>query len=675
MFDKIVITAANAAQAKGYRVQTREDRRVSVVADPGGRRVGSLGATVNLIRRLNLSSGKVLVCHSGGDARRTPAYAAMGKAFVPMKDGRSMFAHIVDAMEKLPLPEDGGIVVCSGDVLLTFDCGKVDFARPGVTGLAYPDGPYQAQRHGVYEVDNAASGVRKVTGFLQKPNVTSGTWLLDTGLMFIDWPTAKKMSRLPVFGDIYVEFPKLLLGGFAPFNVNVVDKCGFFHIGSSRELLEQLGDGANYIDSVGCELELAGGNIVTNVPPGLFKKLALSRNECVTCIPLGKSEWDVLRYHIDDNFKTDGLWEKHSLSGKMKNVNHSRLLAMRRKVNSVRVELPLRIDLAGGWSDTPPICNELGGAVLNASVTLEGRRPVVAEVCKTSGCGVRVESVDLGKSCVLTERPEIYSKKDPSDWCALVKSALAVTGYEFSHGALAIRIFADVPKGSGMGTSSILGAALVRALQTLFCRAADPDTVARLTLQLEQDMQTGGGWQDQLGALYDGVKLIETNRGAEQSFRIKRLSQDAQKHFAAFLKSRGVLYFTGQKRMARNVLQGVIAFYRANPDGIAQEIIGALKRDAVACFRALEKGDMAAFATALNAYWLCKKALDPGSTNAQVESIIARIAPWTDAVTLAGAGGGGFLFAVAKSKAAKAKMMQVLASAGNGGRTYRFAVV
>ena len=91
-------------------------------------------------------------------------------------------------------------------------------------------------------------------------------------------------------------------------------------------------------------------------------------------------------------------------------------------------------------------------------------------------------------------------------------------------------------------------------------------------------------------------------------------------------------------------------------------------------YRALCRGDWRGFSVALNSYWMNKKALDPGSTNPQVESIIARITPWTDAVSLAGAGGGGFLFAVAKSKAAKAKIEAVLAAAGNGGRCYRFDV-
>ena len=52
MFSHIAITAANAAQAKGYRAQTARRKDVSVFADPGGRRVGSLGATVNALRRI-----------------------------------------------------------------------------------------------------------------------------------------------------------------------------------------------------------------------------------------------------------------------------------------------------------------------------------------------------------------------------------------------------------------------------------------------------------------------------------------------------------------------------------------------------------------------------------------------------------------------------------------------
>ena len=339
------------------------------------------------------------------------------------------------------------------------------------------------------------------------------------------------------------------------------------------------------------------------------------------------------------------------------------------------VELPLRIDFAGGWSDTPPICVENGGCVLNAAVTLEGKRPVRAEVERIDAAEVRVISADLERVGVIRKRKDIYGRQDPNDWCALVKSALFVTGYEFSQGGLFIRISADVPKGSGMGTSSILGAALVKALLTIR-DGKEPNlaTVSERTLALEQKMETGGGWQDQMGALIPGVKLLSTSRGKDQKCRVKTLSESASRSFARFLRERGVLYFTGQKRMARNVLQGVVRFYRRNPGGVAEKIVKALKKDARDGFKALEVCDYRTFAKKLDSYWLDKKALDPGSTNSEVESVIARIEPWTDAVTLCGAGGGGFLFAIAKSAAAKRNMKKILESAGNGGRCYSFSL-
>ena len=113
MFDLVVVTAANAAQAKGYRAQLAGRKGFMVVADPCGRRVGSLGATVNVLRKLGYAKAdkrRILVCHSGGDARRTPGYAAMGNAFVPMGDGRPMLDHIIDEMDRLPAKS--GVLVC-----------------------------------------------------------------------------------------------------------------------------------------------------------------------------------------------------------------------------------------------------------------------------------------------------------------------------------------------------------------------------------------------------------------------------------------------------------------------------------------------------------------------------------------------------------------------------------
>ena len=657
MFDLTVITAANVAQAKGYRAQLKGRKGFVVVPDPGDRRVGSLGATVNALRRLpDFGKGRILICHSGGDAKRTPAYAAMGKAFVPMPDGRPMLDHIVEAMAKLPARP--GVVICCGDVIPRLDYGKVKFASAGVTGVAYPDGPWQAQRHGVY-VGKGSDGLTEVGDFLQKPKVSRGRFLIDTGILFIDWATAKKMRRLPIAGDIYEEFPKLLLEGFAKFHVSIVPKCDFFHVGSSRELLSLLGRKGRLID--GCQApvgKLGGDNIVTNVPAS-YGKVELAKGDCLTSLPLGKNDWYHLRYRIGDTFKEDGLWEKHGLGEKMKRVDHARLLRLRtsRPASTVRVTAPVRIDFAGGWSDTPPICNREGGTVLAAAVLLDGKRPIEVTVGGRKDTFVKVVSRDLGKRRLLKSAAEIADHHDPHDWCCLVKSALAVTGFRFGSQGVDIVISADLPKGSGLGTSSILGAATIAALLRWQGKPADEAEIGELTLRLEQEMRTGGGWQDQFAGIVPGVKIMRSKPGARQSVAVERLDFG---RVAAEFKARSLLYFTGQKRMARNILRKVLAFYAENPHDFAHILVKSLKANAEGCAKALRRGDLEAFAECVNSYWRDKRLLDPGSSNERVDAIIESIAPYVSAVTLCGAGGGGFMYVLAKSAADAAKIRRVL---------------
>ena len=675
-FDILVVTASNEAQARGYRAMVAPlvgslAEKILVVPDPGGKRVGSLGSTVGVLRKLgDVSKRRVLICHSGGDSKRLPSYAAIGKAFVPVPDSRgktvSLFERIVANMEQLLLPKSGVLVVC-GDVAPEFDFSSCDFSKSGVTGVAYYDSLEEGSRHGVYVPENG----ERVRAFLQKPSpsaakaagaVCRGKVAVDTGILWIDPATAKKIVAAGwKVGDIYDEFARELLNGFAPFHVNVVPRCSFFHIGSTRELLARLGKGREWVE--GCaisrdEMKLGGRNVVTFVPRE-FGPIDLAEGECLTCLPVG-GKWIPIRYRVEDDFKSDGKWDKLKLGEIMKKVDHKKLLALRKTEDCITVELPLRIDFAGGWSDTPPICYKMGGAVFNAAVTLNGVKPVKVRVRRLAEKEVHVESVDLGKSGVLKSLAEIRAPKDPHDWCALVKSALTVTKFDFSCGGLDIRISADVPKGSGMGTSSILGAALVTALERVAGRKAEWKRVASLTLALEKEMATGGGWQDQIGGLVPGAHLISTTPGKGQNPRMSCVSPKSEAAFAKFLKECALLYFTGRKRMARNILRGVIGFFEENPDDIARSIVRRLKSDAERAFRAVESCDWDSFCSAVNDYWLSKKALDPGSTNPLVELIIARMAPWISAVSLCGAGGGGFMFVIARSKDAKAKIKSVL---------------
>ena len=675
-FDAIVITASDESQAACFRLQAQVfagvlARRIFVVPDPGGKRVGTLGSTVHVLRRVP-RRGRMLICHCGGFSKRLPAYAASGKVFAPVRRTETgvetLFEVIVRNMAKLALPRSGALVVC-GDVAPDFDFGACDFSRPGVTGVAYLDTLARGSRHGVY-VPARGRGLSEVRGFLQKPSpaearrsgaAVRGKVAVDTGILWLDAKTCAKLARSGwTEGDLYSDFTAELLKGFAPFAVNTVRSCDFFHIGSSRELLDLIGRGREWVE--GCDLprsamKLAGGNIVTNVPADYARPVVLGKGECLLCLPVGKSGWAEVRYGIDDNFKEDGKWETLGMRALMKRVNYARLAAHRTEVT---VERPLRIDLAGGWSDTPPICNEMGGCVLNAAVTIAEEMPVRVRVKRISSAEVRIASVDLGKRGTLRTMEEIHDHSDPHDWQALVKSALAVTGYRFSDGGLSIVISADVPKGSGMGTSSILGSAVVEALGRIAGRNYSVGEIAELTLALEKEMRTGGGWEDQMGALVPGVKLLRSKPGQRQAITWTRLDPGSERAFAKYLADHALLYFTGQKRMARNVLNGVVSYYRKNPCDIAKEIVRRLKSDAAKAFAAIRRRDWRAFTAALNAYWINKKALDPGSTNPMVESIIARIAPYIDAVTLCGAGGGGFMLIIACDRSARRKIRQIL---------------
>jgi galactokinase/mevalonate kinase-like predicted kinase len=328
----------------------------------------------------------------------------------------------------------------------------------------------------------------------------------------------------------------------------------------------------------------------------------------------------------------------------------------------VWVTTPVRIDFAGGWSDTPPICTEQGGTVLNAAVTLNGLYPVqVMAKLNSAGC-IRLTSIDLGERKEIRTTAELLDHRDPHDWAALAKAALILGGIGPSRaeepldawlkalgGGLDLTIFSSLPKGSGMGTSSILGAAVIACLDRVLGAPFNTDRLIRMTSILEQRMCTGGGWQDQVGGIMPGVKLIRTQPGTDQTVSLRWTVFDMSE--GSELKRRCLLYFTGQKRMARNILQNVVNGYLAR-DPLVLQTVRDLKASAAETKEALDAQDIDGFARGLARYWELKKQIDPGSTNAPIEALLRRVAGETQAALLPGAGGGGFIFLLAKSAAA-----------------------
>ncbi|HJC57503.1 MAG TPA: bifunctional fucokinase/L-fucose-1-P-guanylyltransferase [Candidatus Eisenbergiella intestinipullorum] len=357
---------------------------------------------------------------------------------------------------------------------------------------------------------------------------------------------------------------------------------------------------------------------------------------------------------------------------------------------AVDVALPVRVNWGGGWTDTPPHCNEQGGTVLNAALKLNGIFPIQIRVERLSEPHMEFESTDIGASGRADSVEEIQDCHNPYDPFALHKAALIACGIiplgeengarSASHGSgegtkeegreslqeictrlgggirLSTRVV-GIPQGSGLGTSSILSGACVKGLFRFLGREVSDDETYAIVLAMEQIMSTGGGWQDQVGGLTPGIKFITTRPGIHQQIHVEKVR--IPEKTAKELQERFALIYTGQRRLARNLLRDVVGGYL----GGRPESIDALKKMqsvAVLMRFELERGDLDAFARLLNRHWELSRQLDSGSTNTCIEQIFLSCEDLIDARFIAGAGGGGFLQVLLKRGCTKEMLRERL---------------
>ncbi|CAL4912201.1 unnamed protein product [Urochloa decumbens] len=325
------------------------------------------------------------------------------------------------------------------------------------------------------------------------------------------------------------------------------------------------------------------------------------------------------------------------------------------------VELPVRVDFVGGWSDTPPWSLERPGCVLNMAISLEGSLPVGAMIETTEEHpGVSVED-DAGRNVYIDDLASISSPFKESDPFRLVKSALIVTGILshriLSKSGLNIRTWANVPRGSGLGTSSILAAAVVKGLFQVMEDDESDDNVARAVLVVEQIMGTGGGWQDQIGGLYPGIKCTQSFPG--QPLRLQVAPLLASSQLIQDLEQRLLVVFTGQVRLAHQVLQKVVTRYLRR-DNILISSIKRLAELAKIGREALMNGDIDELGGIMLEAWRLHQELDPFCSNKFVDELFAFADPYCSGYKLVGAGGGGFALLLAKNPGCAKELRQAL---------------
>ena len=334
------------------------------------------------------------------------------------------------------------------------------------------------------------------------------------------------------------------------------------------------------------------------------------------------------------------------------------------------VELPLRVNWGGGWSDTPPYCNEHGGTVLNAAILLNSEKPVLVKLERMDELKVVFDSRDMDVHGEFEEISELQRTGDPFDPFALQKACLLACGIipmkghnlkevleRLGGGFVMHSEVTNVPKGSGLGTSSILSAACVKAVFEFMGIGYTEEDLYSHVLAMEQIMSTGGGWQDQVGGVTPGLKYITSMPGIDQKLKVVHVEipEEAKKE----LDERFCLIYTGQRRLARNLLRDVIGRYAGNePDSVfaLEEIqkVAALMR-----FE-LERGNVDGFAKLLDYHWELSKKVDAGSSNTLIEQIFSSIEELIDGRLVCGAGGGGFLQVVLKKGVTKKQVAERL---------------
>jgi len=343
----------------------------------------------------------------------------------------------------------------------------------------------------------------------------------------------------------------------------------------------------------------------------------------------------------------------------------------------VSVSAPARIDLGGGWSDTPPFCFDWGGTVLNIALEINGCYPVRTTVERIGRSVIRLIVDD--EAVEYCDVAELTAATAPGSPYAIPRVALQMwdlvrpgepLGQLFTEfgGGLEIRTTVDLPLGSGLGTSSILAATVIRALGEILGEPLGNQELSDWVMRLEQLMTTGGGWQDQAGGIFPGAKLISSGPGLRQRLRVQPVAWSPERQHE--MMSRFVFYYTGIRRIAKNLLTQVVGSYLAREADTVQ-VLHSIKTLAVEMAYAMAEGDWEYLGHLLNRHWELNMILDPHTTNAPITALLDELRPYLAGAKLAGAGGGGFLLLLAKDPDAAAVLRDRLSAAGSAGTALR----
>ena len=300
----------------------------------------------------------------------------------------------------------------------------------------------------------------------------------------------------------------------------------------------------------------------------------------------------------------------------------------------IRSKAPLRLGLAGGGTDISNYYNRYGGNVLNATIDLYA-------YCS-------IEPDDSGKI-------EFYAADMNKKECFDTAQSLPVTNALPLHTGIYNRIvsdyykkplsfkmttYSDAPAGSGLGSSSTLVVAIIKAYEEWLNLPLGEYDIAALACKIERDdIGLAGGKQDQYAATFGGfnfMEFYENERIIVNPLRLKRWIRNE-------LEASLILFYTGVSRDSCEIIKEQIE-HTEKGDIKNIESMHEMKNQAVLMKESLLKGDFKGFSDCLLKGWLAKKNSAASISNSFLDELYQyAIINGAESAKISGAGGGGFM--------------------------------
>ncbi|GBD32977.1 D-glycero-alpha-D-manno-heptose 7-phosphate kinase [bacterium HR33] len=295
-----------------------------------------------------------------------------------------------------------------------------------------------------------------------------------------------------------------------------------------------------------------------------------------------------------------------------------------------RAKAPLRISFAGGGTDVSPFVDREGGCVLSATIN----RYAHGALRPRRDRSVKIQALDFNISVAyeVDQAPPYDGKLD------LAKAAIRRICPDLGSG-LDLYLHADVPPGSGLGSSSTMVVTLVALLKEHLNLPLTEYEIADLAYQIERvELGIKGGYQDQYAAAFGGFNFIEFE-GGRATVNPLRIKADIINELEANL----MLVYAGAPRLSAHIIDDQVARYERGE----QQSVENLRKIKALTYEmkdALLTGRLTRFAELLHEEWMAKRMLSPKIATDYLDEIY-ETARKLGAIggKLSGAGGGGFM--------------------------------